>query len=195
MATKCSARVSPGSAPSTKNGPVCGLTKRRSTFSVERSLVDRSAPLNASSDHNRSAVPGVIRRSGATPPNVNAYCSNVGTTSTTSMPHPRNPPVPAAMGRGGTPRSPRSAPEPYPLGGQFRDGRDAEQLHRAGPLAGQDVRRPLPAPPAPRHEPVQVRPADQAGAGAACHGGDDVGAVQDAAVQVHLGPVADGGDD
>jgi hypothetical protein len=35
----------------------------------------------------------VIRRNGATPPKVNAYSSNDGTISTTSMPHPRNPEV------------------------------------------------------------------------------------------------------
>jgi hypothetical protein len=33
-------------------------------------LVERSAPLNASSDHTRNAVPGLIRMSGATPPKV-----------------------------------------------------------------------------------------------------------------------------
>ena len=48
----------------------------------------RSAPEKASSDHNRSTVPGLTRASGATPPKVKAYCSNDGVISTTSMPGP-----------------------------------------------------------------------------------------------------------
>ena len=56
---------------------------------------------------------------------------------------------------------------------------------------GQDVGGPLHAALAAGHQPVEVGPADQAGAGAEGHGRDDVGAVEDAAVEVHLGPVAD----
>ena len=59
-------------------------------------------------------------------------------------------------------------------------------------LAAEDVGGPLHAALAAGHQPVEVGPADQAGAGAERDGGDDVGAVEDAAVQVHLGPVADG---
>src|SRR3954468_16939308 len=183
-ATRCSASVSPGSAPSTWKGPVCGFTKRRSTFSLDRSFTERSAPQKASSDHRRNAVPGVTRRNGATPPNVKAYCSKLGTTSTTSMEHPRNPQVLAAM---------TSGAEAHAFRGQLRHRRDAEQLHRPGHLAGQDVGGPLHAALAPGHQPVEICPADQAGAGAARHCSDDVGTVHDPAVHVDLGAVTDGG--
>src|SRR5882757_4112283 len=42
-------------------------------------------PQNASSVHSASIVPGRTVRTGATPPNVNAYCSRSGRNSTTSI--------------------------------------------------------------------------------------------------------------
>src|SRR3954447_14033868 len=128
-----------------------------------------------------------MRRSGATPPKVNTYCSNVGTTSTTSMPHPRNLQVLGAMDLVGV----RSGPEADAVRSQLGDRGDTEQLHRAGHLAGEEVGgAPHSAFPA-GHEPVQVRAADEAGAGAERDRRDDVGPVQDSAVQVDLGAVAD----
>ncbi len=50
-----------------------------------RSVVRRMVPQNASSVHSRSTVPGCTFRTGATPPNVNAYCSRSGRNSTTSI--------------------------------------------------------------------------------------------------------------
>ena len=99
-------------------------------------------------------------------------------------PHPRNPQVPAGndLRSGGAPRSGVSSSTDV----------DAEQLHRPGHLAGQDVGGPLHAALPAGHQPVQVGPADQAGAGAEGHRRDDVGAVEDAAVHVDLGPVPDG---
>ena len=41
-------------------------------------------PQNASSVHSRSTVPGITFRTGAIPPNVNAYCSRSGWNSTLS---------------------------------------------------------------------------------------------------------------
>ena len=77
MLTKCTATVSPGSAPSMENGPVCGL--RPVMFSVEtRSAEDRTRPAKQSSV-NRSRTTGVvILRTGAAPPNVQAYSSGSG---------------------------------------------------------------------------------------------------------------------
>jgi hypothetical protein len=68
----CSASVSPGPAPSTWNGPVCGLTSAMSSTSDGRSVGRRSRPENASSVHSRSRVPGAIRCVGAEPPKVHA---------------------------------------------------------------------------------------------------------------------------
>ena len=82
--TRCSASVSPGSAPSTKNGPVCGLTSAMSSTSDGRSVGRRRRPENASSVHNLSTVPGLIRCVGATPPKVHAYCPGSGRNSTSS---------------------------------------------------------------------------------------------------------------
>ena len=67
--TKCSASVSPGSAPATWNGPVCGLTNGMVSAVLGRSVTCRILPQNASSVHSRSTVPGWIFRMGATPPN------------------------------------------------------------------------------------------------------------------------------
>ena len=68
--TRWTTRVSPGSAPSIQNGPVCGL--RSSVFSavVATSAVLVMRPPYASSVHSVSTVGGVIRRTGAAPPNV-----------------------------------------------------------------------------------------------------------------------------
>ena len=59
--TMCRARVSPGSAPSTKNGPVCGFTSVMSSTCDGLSVVRCSRPEKASSVHSFSTVPGVIR--------------------------------------------------------------------------------------------------------------------------------------
>ena len=82
--TKCTARVSPGSAPSTWNGPVCGFTSFMFRTSDGRSVVRCSRPEKASSVQSFSAVPGLIRWVGATPPKVQAYWSGEGRNSTTS---------------------------------------------------------------------------------------------------------------
>ena len=72
-----------------------------------------------------------------------------------------------------------------------RDAADAEQLERAGDLLAEDADRLVhPALPA-RHQPVQERPADQAGLRAEGQRGDHVPAVHDPGVQQDLGPVAD----
>ena len=75
------------------------------------------------------------------------------------------------------------------------DPRDAEQREGAGDLLRQDVGGPLHAALAAGHQAVEVGAADQRRARAEGDGGDDVAAGQDAAVDVHLGPVADGVDD
>src|SRR3954465_3889201 len=104
-----------------------------------------------------------MRRSGATPPKVKAYCSNEGTISTTSMRHPRKAQVRGAMPSRTQPGLVRALGPP---GG-------TEQLHRAGDLLRQDVGGPLHAALAAGHQPVQIRPADQAAAGAERNGRDD----------------------
>jgi hypothetical protein len=76
--TKWTARVSPGSAPSTWNGPVRGFTNGKSITLETRSSVVRTLPANASSVHSSSTVPGVTRRTGATPPNVQDSSSAPG---------------------------------------------------------------------------------------------------------------------
>ncbi len=82
---RCRASVSPGSAPSTKNGPVCGLTSVMSSTSLARCVVLVSRPENASSVHSFRHVPGAIRCVGATPPNVHAYSWRSGRYSTTCI--------------------------------------------------------------------------------------------------------------
>src|SRR5262245_43895986 len=69
---------------------------------------------------------------------------------------------------------------------QLSDGTDAEQAHGALDLVGQDVDGPVDAATAAGHQAVQVGPSDQGEAGAEGERGDDVGAVHDAGVQVHL---------
>ena len=53
------ASVSPGSAPSTKNGPVCGFTNGNSMTRETRSSGPRTLPPNASSVHSSRMSPGL----------------------------------------------------------------------------------------------------------------------------------------
>lgn len=71
--TKCTATVSPGSAPSMWKGPVCGLRKGNSQTSDTRSFSDRTRPAKQSSVNRSRTVPGAMRATGAAPPNVQAY--------------------------------------------------------------------------------------------------------------------------
>src|SRR5207248_3675024 len=71
--TKCTASVSPGSAPSTWNGPVCGFTNGNSTTRDTRSPVPRTRPAKQSSVNSSSTVPGTTRAAGGAPPNVQTY--------------------------------------------------------------------------------------------------------------------------
>ena len=68
--TKCSASVSPGSAPSTKNGPVCGL--KAVIFFEGRSSTVSTRPAKQSSVQTSSTSPGLTFITGSTPPNVHA---------------------------------------------------------------------------------------------------------------------------
>jgi hypothetical protein len=76
--TKWMARVSPGSAPSTWNGPVWGLTKGNSTTRETRSSGPRTLPPKASSVHSSRMLPGRTRRTGGTPPKVQANSAGSG---------------------------------------------------------------------------------------------------------------------
>ncbi|HZR22051.1 MAG TPA: hypothetical protein VFA59_00595 [Vicinamibacterales bacterium] len=62
--------VSPGSAPSTKNGPVCGLSWPGGITFDGRSLAVLTTPSKQSSVHVMMRVPDRIRCFGAAPPNV-----------------------------------------------------------------------------------------------------------------------------
>ena len=73
------ASVSPGSAPSTWNGPVCGLTNGYVMVLLGRSSRVRILPPKASSVKTSSTSPGRTRMTGSQPPNVQAYWSGVGT--------------------------------------------------------------------------------------------------------------------
>ena len=64
------ASVSPGSAPSTKNGPVCGLSWPGGITFDGRSAAVFTAPSKQSSVHVTMRVPGLMRCFGAAPPNV-----------------------------------------------------------------------------------------------------------------------------
>ena len=64
------ATVSPGSAPSMKNGPVCGLSWPGAITFDGRSAAVFTAPSKQSSVHETMRVPGVMRCRGAAPPNV-----------------------------------------------------------------------------------------------------------------------------
>lgn len=70
--TKCTATVSPGSAPSTWKGPVCGLRNGNSHTSDTRSFSDRTRPAKQSSVNRSRTVPGAMRATGGAPPNVQA---------------------------------------------------------------------------------------------------------------------------
>src|SRR2546430_871287 len=76
--TKCTATVSPGSAPSTWNGPVCGFTNGNSTTSETRSPVPRTRPAKQSSVNSSSTVPGAIRATGGAPPKVHTNSPAAG---------------------------------------------------------------------------------------------------------------------
>ena len=69
---KWTARVSPGSAPSTKNGPVCGLRNGKSQTTETRSSRLRTLPAKQSSVHSSSTAPGRTVRTGGAPPKVQA---------------------------------------------------------------------------------------------------------------------------
>ena len=72
MDTKCTATVSPGSAPSIQKGPVCGLSPVM--FSRDtRSLADWTRPAKQSSVYRSSAHGVRSRMTGAAPPKVQAY--------------------------------------------------------------------------------------------------------------------------
>ena len=70
--TKCRTRVSPGSAPSTKNGPVCGFRNGK-TISRDGSVSGPVIfPQKQSSVQSSSTSPGRTFITGSTPPNVHA---------------------------------------------------------------------------------------------------------------------------
>ena len=59
--SRCTATVSPGSAPSTWNGPVCGLSCPAGITWDGRSAAVFTAPSKQSSLHDTMRVPGVMR--------------------------------------------------------------------------------------------------------------------------------------
>src|SRR2546428_10550290 len=98
MDTKCSASVSPGSAPSTSNGPVCGFTNGNWITFETRSSGPRTFPPKASSVQSSSTVPGLTLRTGLTPPNVQANSEGSGRYVRTSTDGLR---LPSEGGEGG----------------------------------------------------------------------------------------------
>ncbi len=78
--TKCTATVSPGSAPSMWKGPVCGLRNGNSQTSETRSFSERTRPAKQSSVYRSRTVPGAIRATGGAPPKVQAYSPGRGRT-------------------------------------------------------------------------------------------------------------------
>src|ERR1700761_2359674 len=75
--TKCTATVSPGSAPSIQKGPVCGLSPVMFSL-LTRSSADVTRPAKQSSVY-RSSTHGVrSRMTGAAPPKVQAYSPGPG---------------------------------------------------------------------------------------------------------------------
>ena len=70
METKCTASVSPGSAPSTWNGPVCGLRYAGSHTWETTSEAERTRPPKQSNVHVDNAEPGAMDATASTPPNV-----------------------------------------------------------------------------------------------------------------------------
>src|SRR5690349_2437689 len=84
MAAKCSASVSPGSAPSTWNGPLTGFRYGNCTTVVGRSPGPRTLPPKQSSVDTRRTSPGLTRATAGRPPKVYANSSAVGRYSRTS---------------------------------------------------------------------------------------------------------------
>src|SRR5580693_6648455 len=78
MDTKCTATVSPGSAPSMWNGPVCGFRYGNSHTCETRSCSLRTRPAKQSSVYTSRIAGVLIRFTGAAPPNVHAYWSRSG---------------------------------------------------------------------------------------------------------------------
>jgi hypothetical protein len=76
--TKWIASVSPGSAPSTANGPVCGFTNGNSITREITSSGPRTFPPKASSVQSSRTSPGFTLRTGGTPPKVHAYSCGSG---------------------------------------------------------------------------------------------------------------------
>ena len=68
--TRWMASVSPGSAPSIQNGPVCGLRSSVSSATVATSSLLVIRPPYASSVHSVRTVPGLMRRIAGAPPKV-----------------------------------------------------------------------------------------------------------------------------
>src|SRR4051812_6143370 len=73
------ARVSPGSAPSTKNGPVCGLSCPAGTTLEGRVSGPVTVPSKQSSVQLTIRVPGLIRATGGAPPKVYLSSPCLGT--------------------------------------------------------------------------------------------------------------------
>src|ERR687884_207006 len=74
--------------------------------------------------------------------------------------------------------------------GQVVEGRRPEEGEGAQHVGVQDVERAGDPSLAAGHQPVEVGASDKAGAGAKGDGGDDIGAVTDASVEVDLSAVA-----
>jgi hypothetical protein len=68
--TKWSAIVSPGSAPSTWNGPVCGFRNGNRIFWETRSSASWINPVKQSSVQSSRIEPGCTFITGSAPPNV-----------------------------------------------------------------------------------------------------------------------------
>src|SRR3989454_9713119 len=83
MDTKCTASVSPGSAPSMKNGPVCGFTNGHWMTLLTTSPGPRTWPPKASSVQSSTMSPGSTFMTGGTPPNVQENSSARGWYETT----------------------------------------------------------------------------------------------------------------
>src|SRR5262245_14648289 len=84
------------------------------------------------------------------------------------------------------------AAEAYTVAAEVAYARHTEQCEGAGELGVEDVRCSLHAAFTARHQPVEVRTADERRSGSEGHRGDDVAAGKDAAVDVHLGSIAHG---
>src|ERR1700722_17437828 len=105
-----------------------------------RSVTCRTLPQNASWVHSRSMAGGVTVRTGATPPNVNAYCSGSGRNSTTSIGGlPLLVKRPATRATGSALRLPapvRHAQHPGQPGRVILRGTAQPVAHRFGPHPG-----------------------------------------------------------